>query len=382
MRGQRSRWVVCVGFGALLAVPAIAALLAVPAAAGATTVTVPAVADCTITSQIGDDQCPDPWLRVGSVSRKIQVCSDKCEWRTFQLPSRGLLRFDARGAVPAGAQVNRAWLDVELLTNGKPLPVTVHQVSKPWANGAVTWTQYDRGRPWAQQGGDFGAALASVSVAAARTRYRFDVTAAVRQWVAGAPQDGLVLNSEAAYDLVQEARFAAADGAEAVRPVLHIELDGPDTTPPAIDTSGWLADADGLLFQGIDYDLQFAASDPESGVRTTSLALDGTIVGCTCTATAGSWSLATGTMTGDHTVTITATNHEGAVTTRTIAFTVEPRGSEDLDDRSDPERDPWGGVPPDYDSIEDGPEVAEPDPECDPNPTDRKSTRLNSSHNA
>jgi hypothetical protein len=30
MRGLRSRWIVCVGFGALLALPVIAALLAVP----------------------------------------------------------------------------------------------------------------------------------------------------------------------------------------------------------------------------------------------------------------------------------------------------------------------------------------------------------------
>jgi hypothetical protein len=36
MRELRSRWVVCVGFGALLALPAIAALLAVPTAAGVT----------------------------------------------------------------------------------------------------------------------------------------------------------------------------------------------------------------------------------------------------------------------------------------------------------------------------------------------------------
>ena len=36
MRDLRSRWIVCVGFGALLALPVIAALLAVPTAAGIT----------------------------------------------------------------------------------------------------------------------------------------------------------------------------------------------------------------------------------------------------------------------------------------------------------------------------------------------------------
>jgi hypothetical protein len=117
---------------------------------------------------------------------------------------RALIGFDVAGALPGGAVVTGAWLDLELsVSHPEPVEIGLHRVAADWSEGPsvssggsgvpavagdVTWihTRYDTAR-WAHPGGDFAAEPSAVAPIGDSGAYRFDTTgdlvADVQSWL-------------------------------------------------------------------------------------------------------------------------------------------------------------------------------------------------------
>ena len=140
---------------------------------------------------------------------------------------RGLVRFDVQSAVPAGATILRArlnmWLKSQSRTTQKP--ITVHRVNRSWTNGA-TWNRYDGTNAWSTPGGEYNAspevsddkraALVGGAGVPANTNYQWDVTTVAREWSSGqTPNNGLLLRDDpAAAQTDNELEFASGENAD------------------------------------------------------------------------------------------------------------------------------------------------------------------------
>jgi hypothetical protein len=128
---------------------------------------------------------------------------------------RALLLFDVAGALPGGAVVTGAWLDLELSpSHPDPVPIGLHRVAAEWSEGPsassggsgapatlgdVTWiyTRYDTER-WTHAGGDFAPAPSAVVPIGDAGPYRVDssptLVADVQHWLdAPATNHGWIL---------------------------------------------------------------------------------------------------------------------------------------------------------------------------------------------
>ena len=76
---------------------------------------------------------------------------------------RALLRFDVATAIPREAIVASANLNLWAWSRRTTSTMTVsaHRLTKPWVNGAVTWSKYDATNSWTTAGGDFDATAAA-----------------------------------------------------------------------------------------------------------------------------------------------------------------------------------------------------------------------------
>jgi hypothetical protein len=96
------------------------------------------------------------------------------------------------GPVPNGATIVSARLSIFKSTS-YDMTYGLHQVLKPWSEGAATWISTGVGLAWAVPGaGGLGVDYASSSDATAAVEWAagwltFDVTGAVQQWSAGSP---------------------------------------------------------------------------------------------------------------------------------------------------------------------------------------------------
>jgi hypothetical protein len=109
---------------------------------------------------------------------------------------RALLAFDVAAALPGGALVTGAWVDLELSpSHPAPIEVGLYRVAADWSEGPsrssggvgdpaqpgdVTWihTRYDTER-WTQAGGDFAAEPSAAAEIGDAGAYRFESSAAV-----------------------------------------------------------------------------------------------------------------------------------------------------------------------------------------------------------
>jgi hypothetical protein len=138
--------------------------------------------------------------------------------RTSQLADsrrRALLAFDVAAALPGGAVVTGAWLDLELSpSHPAPIEIGLYRVATDWSEGSsrssggsgdpaqpgdVTWihNRYDAER-WTHPGGDFAAEPSAVAEIGDAGTYRFESTPAVVADVQGwldtsASNDGWIL---------------------------------------------------------------------------------------------------------------------------------------------------------------------------------------------
>lgn len=117
---------------------------------------------------------------------------------------RSVIAFDVAGALPGGALVTGAWLELELSpSNPAPIAIAIHRVAAEWSEGPseasggsgalalpgdVTWIhrRYD-GERWAQPGGDFAAEPSALTEVGDAGTYQFASTPAlvadVQRWL-------------------------------------------------------------------------------------------------------------------------------------------------------------------------------------------------------
>jgi hypothetical protein len=109
------------------------------------------------------------------------------------MPMQGLLRFDLQGAVPAGATVTRAELRLRLTDSGAGF--RMHRMLVPWSEQTVTWNLLGAG---VDDDGTDAAVEPDVITGdyltePAAAYLPFEVTDAVRAWVAGQANHGWAL---------------------------------------------------------------------------------------------------------------------------------------------------------------------------------------------
>jgi RHS repeat-associated protein len=107
--------------------------------------------DCSISSATPDQSlCGSPTLQVGTDGAGTTY--------------RSLLDFSIHDQVPYDATVNDAKLGLYLSSDSSctSVPVSVHEVTKPWGRTTATWNRYDGVNAWTTAGGDFNATTAVV----------------------------------------------------------------------------------------------------------------------------------------------------------------------------------------------------------------------------
>jgi hypothetical protein len=153
--------------------------------------------------------------------------------------TQGLLKFDglfgsAAGQVPAGARITSAMLLLNVTDFGSGF--TVHRMIAPWISGA-TWASLTNGVSLDDAESEvftLASAGANASAAAIGTgTLHLDVTEAVQAWIAGAPNNGLLLRPFAgASNGVDLSTSEAAVQSE--RPTLVVRFIAPPPPPVCV----------------------------------------------------------------------------------------------------------------------------------------------------
>jgi len=144
-------------------------------------------------------------------------------------PHRGMIRFDVEGALPRGAKLTGASL--ELFANGVVGTgyFRLYGLSQDWIEGScsgscgtagVTWDTTDGTNAWTTPGGDPDtSAVSEVQAGGSGTWHRWNISAIARQWVSGERANyGLLISAEGA-----SASFHSSDNADATtRPRLTL----------------------------------------------------------------------------------------------------------------------------------------------------------------
>ena len=142
---------------------------------------------------------------------------------------RPLLKFDL-GTVPARASVLSARLELSLMSVAAPGAATAHRVTRSWIEGTkngggvadgATWATYDGSNTWTSAGGDFNSsAVAETAIDSSDTWVSWEIGPLVEQWLAGAPNDGLLIQADGA---LRQAKFATRENSNiGVQPKLTI----------------------------------------------------------------------------------------------------------------------------------------------------------------
>ncbi|MFM9956446.1 MAG: DNRLRE domain-containing protein [Phycisphaerales bacterium] len=153
--------------------------------------------------------------------------------------TQGLLKFDGlfgngAGQVPAGARVTSAQLLLNVTDFGSGF--TVHRMIAPWATGA-TWNSLGNGVSLDDAEGEvfmLSSAGANASSAAIGTGTLYlDVTEAVQAWIAGSPNNGLLLRPFA--NASNGVDFSTSEAATATqRPTLVVRYIAPPPPPVCV----------------------------------------------------------------------------------------------------------------------------------------------------
>ena len=97
---------------------------------------------------------------------------------------RFLLDFDLNGYVPAGATVTSAMLSVRANGGGATTHhVGLHELSRSFVEGQVTWNDAASGQAWTLAGGDYGASIGVFATAGNSGWLTYDVKTVVQSWV-------------------------------------------------------------------------------------------------------------------------------------------------------------------------------------------------------
>ena len=108
---------------------------------------------------------------------------------------RTLLQFDLT-ALPSGAVVHTATLELYLQSFGSSDVVEAHVLLRDWTENGVTWNAYDGVSAWDTPGGDYDPASAGSFLADGTGPKAMDITDVVANWASGAqPNYGLMLLS-------------------------------------------------------------------------------------------------------------------------------------------------------------------------------------------
>jgi fibronectin type 3 domain-containing protein len=160
--------------------------------------------------------------------------------------ARALLRFDL-DQLPTNATITSATLTLHQTDAGSGTTPTIDalRATSAWEEGSgagtleasgTTWNSPDGIDPWSSAGGDAGVVVASASApATAPAAMQLDVTTQVGRWLTGTDdQDGLLLEMSPE-GTGETRRFASSEHADPdLRPTLHIEWSGRDSSPPRI----------------------------------------------------------------------------------------------------------------------------------------------------
>lgn len=143
----------------------------------------------------------------------LQVSSDP-DWTT-----RSLIKFDL-ASLPAGAHVQSATLALKLTSGPISGEISVQRPQQAWVEGTkygtgqadgASWQVYDGTNSWNSLGGDFdNPELSITAVKSGDVWVEFDIVTLVREWLAGADNNGLMLVAKASLNW---AEFYSRDAA-------------------------------------------------------------------------------------------------------------------------------------------------------------------------
>ena len=225
--------------------------LAVPGTAAAETVTLSPSLSCRITSE--------DWGECG-VRPTVYDWSDRDNGRW--VASHGLVRFDVASALPAGAIVESAEFDPNIVAHEGPPEVSYGPSGVAWTQN-VTWTTSDGSTPWPTSAPPFDA---------------YDTTEAVRLWHSGeAPNGGFRIAHAHSSISIQGGPSATVD------PRLTIHYTTTEDIAPAADADGYFVEREGgyvgpgthyIVAEGDDA----ANGRPVSGIRRLEVIRNGALI--------------------------------------------------------------------------------------------------------
>lgn len=169
--------------------------------------------------QPGPDKTADGWI-TGFKSDWSYGSHNSLNANESAGPQRGIIRFDLSQALPSGAQLVSASMQLYAGSMGGSGWFRVYGLKQSWVEGgcsggcsdAVTWDTIDGINAWTTPGGDADTtAVAEVQAGYSGIWYEWDITAIAKQWVDGVrTNDGLLIKGEGA-----DAVFNSSDHADA-----------------------------------------------------------------------------------------------------------------------------------------------------------------------
>ncbi|MDJ0833729.1 MAG: DNRLRE domain-containing protein [Gammaproteobacteria bacterium] len=124
---------------------------------------------------------------------------------------RGLLRFDISRALPKGAILNSARLELYAPVVNRDGDMLLHNLERDWVEGdcatagcGADWTTYDGTNNWDIEGGDFDSqVIDQITTSGPNKWYSLDITEIARQWLNGERENhGLLLRGSDSIDIL------------------------------------------------------------------------------------------------------------------------------------------------------------------------------------
>jgi VCBS repeat-containing protein len=158
---------------------------------------------------------------------------------------RVLLQFDL-SAIPAGATINSATLQLEASAIGTTMNLNVYELLQTWTEGTgngtagvANWNQRVTGTNWTTAGGTFDATPAAMLNTNATGQHSWDITALVQAWIAGTKvNNGVLVGSPDSGGAT--VTYDSREGATA--PVLVIDFTAASNVSPVLSGANDLAD--------------------------------------------------------------------------------------------------------------------------------------------
>lgn len=199
-----------------------------------------ASADTTVTLNVPKTQVVYATLRGGTYANKnISNILETRRASDMSYERRALLKFDTQNTIPQGSTVTSAELTIVVKDASADATrrLAVYQGTTSWTETEATWNIRRTAQNWGHAGGDMGTQINIQTVGTAGTKVTFDVTALVKEAVAGSLGSSRytrieLVDLDAATSDSYRSYYTPDDATVSLRPKLTVTYGSASTPPP------------------------------------------------------------------------------------------------------------------------------------------------------